>query len=409
MKRLMAILTIVVCTAGAAYAADSPQFRGPARDGRFPETGLLKEWPEGGPPVAWVTNGLGKAYSSVSVVDGAIYATGKAADGLGYLYLLDLDGNIKNRAAYGKETDEEQAPASRSTPTIDGNRAYVMSGPGVVSCFQIPELEKLWEVDALKRFGAELSTWHYAESVLIDGNRLICTPGGPDASVVALDKMTGETIWTSKGLSDAASYCSADIIEHGGRRLILTMTAKLVVGLDPETGEVLWTHRHETDHDIHAVTPVYQDGLIFYTGGYGSGSGVVQLSPDATSVTQTWKDETLDCQHHGVVLHEGHIYGTGHKTRELVCLEMKTGKIAWRTREIRQGVTVFADGMLYVYEGPGEGTVSLVKATPSGFERTGSFEVTEGTDKHWAHPTIVGGRLYIRHGDALIAYDIAAK
>ena len=409
MRKLTLIITVMVFMVGAACAEDVTQFRGPGRDGRFQESGLLKEWPSGGPPVIWVARGLGRGYSSVSVVDDTIYLTGKEGDGQGYLYLLDLDGNVKKRVAYGKETDNAQAPMSRSTPTIDGDRAYVTSAPGVVSCFRIPDATKLWEVDMMKRFGGKLPTWHIAESVLIDGNRLICTPGGPDASVVALDKVTGETVWTSKGLSDGASYCSAVIAEHGGRRLILTMTAKYVVGLVAETGEVLWKHMHETDYDIHAVAPVYHDGLVFYTGGYGSGSGALELSPDARTVTPRWKDTTLDCQHHGVVFLDGYIYGTGHKTSELLCLDMKTGKIVWRTREVRQGATVFADGMLYVYEGPRRGIVSLVKATPAGYQRTGSFEVTEGSDNHWAHPTIANGRLYIRRGNALMAYDVAAK
>ncbi len=409
MKRLAAIVVMAVCIAGAAHAGDVTQFRGPERDGRFEESGLLKAWPKGGPPVVWAAKGLGTGYSSVSVVNGTIYLTGKEKDGQGYLYLLDLDGTVKKKVAYGKETDDKQAPMSRSTPTIDGDRLYLTSGYGVVSCFRIPDGARLWEVDMMKRFGGKLPTWHIAESVLIDDNRAICTPGGKNASVVALDKMTGDTVWTSKGLSDPTSYCSAVIAEHGGRRLLLTMTAKLVVGLDADTGELLWTHEHETKHDIHAVAPIYRDGLVFYTGGYGSGSGVLELSPDATSVTPTWKDETLDCQHHGVVYLDGYLYGTGHKTSELVCLEMKTGNVMWRTRDVRQGATVFADGMLYVYEGPRRGIVSLVKATPSGFERTGSFKVTEGSDNHWAHPTIAHGRLYIRHGDVLIAYDIAAK
>ena len=409
MRRLVVIVTILVCTAGAVHAGDSSQFRGPSRDGLFQESGLLKEWPREGPPVVWVAKGLGRGYSSVSVVNGTIYLTGKEQDGQGYLYLLDLDGNVKSKTAYGKETDDKQAPMSRSTPTIDGDRLYLASAYGVVSCFRIPDATKLWQVDMMKRFGAKLPTWHIAESVLIDGNRVICTPGGPDGSVVALDKMTGETVWTSKGLSDATSYCSAVIAEHGGRRLILTMTAKYAVGLDAETGEFLWKHKHETDHDIHAVAPVYYDGLVFYTGGYGSGSGVLKLSPDASSVTLVWKDTTLDCQHHGVVFLDGYIYGTGHKTSELVCLDMKTGTIMWRTREVRQGATVYADGMLYVYEGPRRGIVSLVKAAPGGYQRTGSFKVTEGSDNHWAHPTIAHGRLYIRHGNALIAYDVAAK
>ena len=409
MKKLVMVVVLSSCMVGAVHAADSPQFRGPDRDGRFPETGLLKAWPDGGPPVAWVAKGLGKGYSSVSVVGDTIYATGKADDGLGYLFLLDLDGTIKKKVAYGKETDEEQAPASRSTPTIDGDRLYLISGLGVVHCIRIPAGTKLWEVDMLDRFGAELPTWHIAESVLIDGNNAICTPGGPDASVVALDKMTGETVWASTGLSDPASYCSAVIAYHGGRRLILTMTINYVVGLDAETGKVLWTHTHKTKHDVHAVAPVYHNGLVFYTAGVGSGSGVVELSADASSVTPVWKDTTLDDQHHGVVLLDGYIYGTGHETSELMCLDMKTGKIMWRTKEVTQGMIVFADGMLYVYEGLRRGIVSLVKPTPAGYERTGSFTVTEGTDNHWAHPTIANGRLYIRHGDALIAYDIAAE
>ncbi len=408
MRRIVMIVAIVVFMAGVACAEDVTQFRGPNRDGLFAETGLLKAWPRGGPPVVWVAKGLGTGYSSVSVVGDTIYLTGREGDGPGYLYLLDLDGNVKSKTPYGKETDERQAPMSRSTPTIDGDRAYVVSAPGIVTCFKIPAGTKLWQVDMIDQFGAELSTWHYAESVLIDGNHAICTPGGRN-TVVALDKMTGETVWTSKGLSDGVSYCSAVIVEHGGRRIMLTMTAKYVVGLDPETGEVLWTHKHETDYDIHAVAPVYDDGLVFYTGGYGSGSGVLKLSADASSVTSVWKDKTLDCQHHGVILLDGYIYGTGHETSELVCLDMKTGKIMWRTEEVTQGAVVFADGMLYVYEGPKLGIVSLVKPSPAGYERTGSFAVTEGSDKHWAHPTIANGRLYIRHGTALIAYNIAAK
>ncbi|MCX5758069.1 MAG: PQQ-binding-like beta-propeller repeat protein [Candidatus Hydrogenedentes bacterium] len=256
---------------------------------------------------------------------------------------------------------------------------------------------------------ARNSRWNGAESLLIDGDHVICTPGGDDALVVALNKMNGETVWTTKGLIDQESYCSPTIVNHNGRRILLTETGKHVVGIDPDTGSLLWRYIHFTAYDIHAVTPVYSNGLVYFTGGYASGGGALELSPDGSSVTLKWKDINLDCEHHGVVLVDGYLYGTSHKTNQLMCLEMTTGTLMWKSKEVGQGVVVYADGMLYVYEGPKRGVVSLVKAVPAGFERTGKFTVTEGTDRHWAHPTIANGRLYIRHGDALIAYDLTAK
>jgi len=404
----VAMLALLVL-AGVAHAGDSPQFRGPNRDGIFNEQGLLKAWPENGPPVAWVAKGLGNGYASASAVQGKIYVPGMLDDQNGCIFVLNLEGKVERNILYGKETVEQQAPGPRSTPTIDGNRLYLISGLGVVYCIDLTKGEKLWEANVFERFKGENSTWHLAESLLVDGDRVICTPGGPDATVVALNKMTGDTLWTTKGLSDKASYCSPTIVDHRGRRILLTETAKLVVGIDATTGALLWTHDHPTEYDIHAVTPIYKDGLVYFTGGYGSGGGALELSPDGASVTLKWTDKNLDCQHHGVVLVDGYLYGTSHNEAQLICLEMATGKLVWSTKEIKQGAVVYADGMLYVYEGPKSGVVSLVKAVPTGFERSGKFAVTEGTNNHWAHPTIANGRLYIRHGDALIAYNIAGK
>jgi len=406
--RFLTGLVTATLLASVAHGADSPQFRGPDRDGIFPETGLLKTWPEGGPPVIWVAEGLGGGYASVTVVGGRVYVPGMYNGDQGRITTLDLDGNVVGTIDYGKETLDKRAPGPRSTVTIEEDRAYVMSGFGVVTCFNPTSGDTLWQVDTLGRFGGKNITWSIAESLLIDRGNVICTPGGKDASVVALDKMTGETVWTSQGLSDLSAYCSPDVIEHGGRRIILTMTAKYVVGLDADSGEVLWKHGHETDYDIHAVTPVYADGMLYYTAGYGSGGGMLELSEDGASVTPKWRDDNLDCQHHGVILIDGYLYGAGHKSNRLLCIELKSGKVMWETRDVKQGVVVYADGMLYVYEGPKRGIVSLVKATPDGFERSGSFTVTQGADNHWAHPTIANGRLYIRHGDVLIAYDITA-
>jgi outer membrane protein assembly factor BamB len=251
--------------------------------------------------------------------------------------------------------------------------------------------------------------WHLAESVLVDGDRVICTPGGKDAVFAALDKATGNTIWTTGGVDDNTSYCSAALATHGGRRLLLNNTAKYVVGADADTGALLWTFQHKTPWGIHAVTPLYKDGLVYYVGGEKAGGGVLELSPDGTSVTSKWASLDLDCLHYGIVLDNGYLYGTGEKNDYLMCVEMTTGKVAWSAKEVGQGATVYADGMLYVYEGPKAGIVDLVKADPAGFQRTGSFSVTEGNGKHWAHPAIANGRLYIRHGDALVAYNIGAR
>ncbi len=407
---MTAAIVALAFLSGAACAGDAPQFRGPNRDGRFVEQGLLKAWPEKGPSVAWAVNGIGKGFSSASVVQGKIYVTGMLNTDDGYLFELNDHGELQRRILFGKETLNKEAPGTRSTPTLDEDRAYLVSGLGVLYCIDLTNGEKKWEVNILEQFNAKNAMWDLAESVLVDGNRVICTPGGDDAVFAALDKMTGKILWTTKGLSDRTAYCSPVIITHKGRRILTSLTGSYVVGADAETGQLLWSQEHKTPWNIHAVTPLYEDGLLYYTGGDGVGGCALELSADGSSITTKWTDTNLDCIHYGVVLVDGYLYGTGNKAGgKLVCLEMATGKLMWSTKEVREGMTVYADGMLYVHEGPKSGIVSLVKAVPAGFERTGKFVLTEGTGQHWAHPTIANGRLYLRHGDALIAYDIKAK
>ncbi|MCX5758350.1 MAG: PQQ-like beta-propeller repeat protein [Candidatus Hydrogenedentes bacterium] len=345
----------------------------------------------------------------MSVVQGKIYTTGMLDNEMGHLFILNADGTIEKKIPYGKETTEKQAPGPRSTPTLDGDRLYLMSALGVLYCIDLGKGEKKWEVNVLERFNGSNNLWNLAESPLVDGNRVICTPGGKDAVVVALDKMTGETIWATKGLDDRASYCSPVIVAHNGRRILLDETSKYVLGVDADNGTLLWTFEQKVPWDIHAVTPVYKDGLVYYTAGDAIGGGALEIAPDGKSVTSKWTNRDLDSLHHGVVLVDGYLYGTSSKRGRLACVEMATGKTMWSAKEIKECVVVYADGMLYIYEGPKSGIVSLVKAVPTGFERTGQFNLTEGTDNHWAHPVIANGQMYIRHGDALIAYDVAAK
>ena len=411
MRLPVLIMTTMITMAGIAQAADSPQFRGADRTGKFNEPGLMKQWPAEGPAVAWMAKGLGQGYGSASVVKGKVYVPGMLDGQQGFIFVLNAaNGKLEKKIPYGQDVLNENANGPRCTPTIDDTRLYFLAGTSVLYCIDHAAGKTLWQVNLIERFKAKMNTWCYSESPLVDGDRVICTAGGPDAGVVALNKMTGETVWQTKGLSDQASYCSPIIANHKGHRILLTETAKLVVGVDANTGKLLWTHPHETNYDIHAVSPVYKDGLVYYSGGYGSGGGCLELSADGSAVTPKWTDKTLDCQHHGVVEVDGYLYGTSHqKGNQLVCLEMATGKVMWTEKQVTQGALIYNDGLLYIYEGPKKGVVDLVKASPKGFESTGKFNVTEGTEHHWAHPTLANGVLYIRHGDALIAYDVKAK
>ncbi len=413
LSRKAHVVVVLSCllAAGAAVAVDSTQFRGSNRDGKYPETDLLKSWPAGGPELLWTTTGLGRGYSSVSVVGDTIYAAGMKSGNQGYIFIIDAaTGAITKELPYGTDSaGGPQGPGARSTPTIEDNRLYVMSGRGQLTCFNLPSGSQLWQVDVMGRFSGVRVQWDNAESILIDGGNVICTPGGPGASIVALNKMNGNdpTVWQSTGLSEPSSYCSPNIINHNGNRILITMTQTSVVGMDPANGTLLWKHAHPTNSDVHAVTPLYADGRVYYTAGYGSGGGILNLSPDGSSITPGWSNTVLDCQHEGVVLLDGHVYGTAQQNpKELVCLDVATGQSKWRTTQIKKGGVVYADGMLYVYEDP-SGVVSLVKASPSAYERVGSFTIPGGSNEHWAHPTIANGRMYLQHGSTLFAYNIA--
>lgn len=412
MKPRVARFAWALCTlliALGAFAADSPQFRGPTRDGIFPEHGLLKSWPEAGPPLAWQADGIGKGYAAASVANDVVYVPGMLEDKQGYLFALDTHGAVKWKTTYGPETEDAQAPGARGTPTVDGDRVYMMSGLGQLSCLATADGHMLWQVNVSKDFEAQGNMWAVAESPLVDGGLVFATPGGPNATVVALDKLTGKTTWVCSIPNERPSYCSATIFRFGDRRVLVTMTAMSIIGIDLKTGTALWTHPFPTMFNVHAVTPACEKNILYYTAGYGSGGGALDVSADGASVTQRWLDKELDCQHHGIVLLDGYIYGTSQSNSKLICLELATGKAMWSTEEVTQGDIAYADGMLYVYEGPKKGIVSLVKASPEKFERTGSFQVPPAKDKHWANPTIANGRLYIRFAEDLYAYDIAAK
>ncbi len=404
---LISSFLMVMTLVARGGGVDCPRFRGPAGDGQFPETGLLKQWPAGGPKVAWTARGLGQGYSSATVANGTVYVTGMDDQKQGCLFAFGLDGSPKWKTAYGPELGKQgmAVAGTRGTPTIDGERVFLVTGLGKLVTFDAAKGQVLKTIDLLELFGAKQAQFGFAEAVLVDGQKLICTPGGPDASLAALDKNTGEVLWRTKGLSQPTGCCSPRIISHNGQRLILTMLAQSVVAVDAGTGAVVWQHEYPQRAGVQPNPPLYAEGLVYVTSGMGAGGALLSLADTSPTAAPKWTAKIMDCRMQGTVMLDGCIYGTAQSgNKGLVCLDWKTGKVLWNAAEVGMGAVIAADGMLYVYAQ--DGKMYLVKPNAAAFESVSQFTISEGTNEHWAHPTIANGRLYIRHGDVLIVYDI---
>jgi outer membrane protein assembly factor BamB len=403
-KRIFSLF-LVICLGLAyslAYSQIESQWRGPNRDGVYPEENLMGKWPDEGPKELWAVEGLGDGYSSPAVTADRVYLTGMSG-GEGFLFAYDKNGNRLWKASYGPEWDGSR-PGARTTPTVVGDRIYLMSAKGRAVCFST-EGEKIWSVDLMAEFGARNLQWGMTESLLVDGDRVFCTPGGKDVTFVALDRHTGKPIWKIKADGEKSGYCSPCLVRHGKRRLLLSMTSKSAVGIDADTGEYLWHHPHVTDYDVNANTPLYHEGFIYTVSGYGTGGQMFQLSESGTDIERVWSQRALDSQMGAAVLVDDHIYGSGHNSRGWHCLDWKTGQVQYTERALgNKGAIIFSDGMMYCYSE--NGYVGLVKPNPQKFEVVSSFRVQKGSAEHWAHPVIKDGRLYIRHGDALMVYHI---
>jgi len=413
-RSVIALILTFLLTGAVCYGDDWPQFRGPNRDGKSAENGLLKKWPEEGPELLWSVGGLGIGFSSVAVAGGFVYTTGMI-DGEGFLFAYDIAGNLKWKESYGPEWTGSYK-GTRTTPTADGQRIYVFSGTGIMVCFNAKTGEKLWQVDTLTKFDGKNIRWGMSGSPLIDGRKVYCTPGGKKGTIVALDKMTGRTIWATTGLDELSVYCSAILIKRGANRLLVNLIQKSIVCVAADTGKLIWWEPYETPSDTGGVTPVYKDGYLYVTSAvereFTRGGVMLELSADGTSVAKKWNDQTLDSGHGGVVLVNGYLYGStfdGIPKGDWICLDWDSGKVMYDNKwNGNKGSIIYADGMLYCYD-ENTGDVALVKPSPKRFEIVSSFGITEGTGQHWAHPAISDGRLYIRHGDALMAYDIKSN
>jgi outer membrane protein assembly factor BamB len=415
-RRIAALLLAVSLQAASLHAADWPQFRGPNRDGKSPETGLLKKWPDGGPKLLRAISGFGGGFSSPVIAGERIYITGKMGDEL-KLFCFDHSGNSIWETTHGLAFRESDAPHSpypgaRAAPTIDGDTIYLLGGLGRLAAYRTSDGELIWSVDVVKELGGRVPPWGYTESVLIDGDKLICTPGSETkGTFAALDKKTGRVLWQSADVTERAEYGSPILFETDGVRQVVTMSRGGLVAVSPDDGKLLWRYNRVSGMGTpetttaHGNSPVYADGYVFEATAYHTRGGcAVSLTParNGLEAELAWESSKLNCEHGGYVVVDGDIYmnqGAGWS-----CLELKTGKERWSGRGPGKGSIISADGMLYCL---GEnGSMGLIEASPEEFNLVSSFDLPKGEGRCWTHPVISDGRLYLRWGDRLFIHDI---
>jgi outer membrane protein assembly factor BamB len=408
---LPALLLAALAVPGRA--ADWPQFRGPNRDDVSSEKGLLKEWPKDGPKLAWKATGLGGGFSSVSVAGDHIYTLGNKRDGSGdktFVVALERDGGKLVWAS-------EVGPAGGSlgcTPTVDGDRVFALGQEGDLVCLDVKDGKRVWRRNLLKDFGGSYGGWRYCESPLVDGDRAVVTPGGKDATVVALDKKTGETLWKCAipTKHNEAGYSSVVVANVGGVKHYVQLFNGGLVGVGTD-GRLLWQYEKLGPNTANIPTPVVLKDKVLGVAGYGKGGALLKLKADGKDVSaeEVYFKGELTNKHGGVVVVGDYAYGDTDDSGRPFCAEVKTGKVVWkRDPDVGQGKhsasVTYADGRLYFhYE---NGVVALVEASPAGYKETGSFKVkTDGPA--WAHPVVAGGKLYLREGDTLYCYDVSEK
>jgi len=416
------VASIFAPVSQAAEPGAWPQWRGPNRDGKSADTGLLKQWPAGGPKKLWQVDILGKGFSTVAVANGLVYITGdvggktSSSGGGGRrsrtsvtggdltLFAFNMDGKLQWKQTIDKAWTKSH-PGSRSTPTIAGGLLYLMSGNGVITCRSAKTGAEKWTRNA-REFNGRSGGWGYAESVLILGKLAIVKPGGRNC-IVALDKMTGKTVWMSTGFDAGPEYSSCLPITFDGKSCITTGTKAGIVGVDPANGKLLWSNPWSKNNTANCSDPAYADGHVFWANGYGKGGVCLKLKTTGGKIDadEAWNTKDMVNHHGGYVIHEGNIYGN--HSGGWGCLDLKTGKEKWSERGVGKGSLCWADGMLFLF-GESGGKAGLATCTPKGMEMKGTFSV-EGSGPSWAHPVVTGGRLYLRYDKNLYCFDVKSK
>lgn len=388
-----------------SMAQEFSQWHGPNRDGKYIETGLLKSWPLGGPTMLWSYTGLGEGHASAAVTVDRIYTAGMVGN-IGFIYSFSLNGKLVWKVAYGLEWFESW-PGTRSTPLIFDGKLYFMSGFGKLICLDSRDGTELWKVDIMKEFDGRNIQWGITENLLIDSDKLFCTAGGTEHNVLALNRNTGKLIWSSGGNGERSAYCSPQLIHLKNRTLLVTMTEASILGIDAANGKLLWRHPQTNKYSVHANTPYFQNGNLYCVSGYGTGGVMLKISEDGTAKQEIWRNTSLDNRMGGFIVLGDRIYGSDDENKAWFVVDWKTGTDIYSEKILSRGNVIYADGMLYCYGDSGE--VALVEPTTSGFRKISSFQVPLGTFQHWAHLVIRDGRLYVRHGNSLMVYDIRSK
>ena len=399
-----AVVVLWVASIVGAAEAEWPGWRGPNRDGKSPDTGLLKAWPDDGPKLVWKVSTVGSGFSSVAVSGGKIYITGGVGGRL-VLFAFDMGGKLQWKV------DVDQAHSrsplgSRATPMIEGGKLYLISGNGRVACLDASSGKEQWATH-VRKFGGRQPGWAYAESVLIHKDMAIVKPGAQQGCIAALDRNTGELRWQSSDFAAGAEYGSSIAVSFGGKDLIITGSRSGIVCVDASDGALQWSNPWSANNTANCPTPAFEDGYVFWANGYGRGGICLTMrqAGDRVLADEAWTTRGMNCHHGGYIIHEGHIYGN--HGGGWTCLELKTGERQWFERGVGKGSVCWADGMLYLF-GENGGRVGLANCSPEGMTLKGRFRV-EGRGPSWAHPVVIGGRLYIRYDTNLYCFDVDAK
>jgi outer membrane protein assembly factor BamB len=396
-------------TADGLIASPEPgwsQWRGPRRDGISDETGLLPSWPKGGPKLLWETDGLGRGWSSPIVVDGRLYVTGDVGDDL-IVYAFDTNGKLLWKTSNGASW-QGSYPGSRACCAYSEERLYHLNAHGRLACLDVESGNELWAVNILKRFRGENITWALSECLLVDGPRVLVTPGGRDALMAALDKKTGQTVWTTEPIgSDRTSHCSPILFRFGGRRLIANCSSEHGFGADADTGKLLWTVPLKNQYGVNVATPVYGSGRVFYVTPYGEHGRLYRLRADADRVTaeHVWTSQLDTVTGCGILVGDT-LFAAGYrKSKWWFGLDWRSGRTECELKDFTTGAAIYADERLYVLDE--RGNVGLLKIDDDGLHVAGRFRLFSARRRDaWAHPVLFDGRLYLRYHNTLWCYDV---
>jgi outer membrane protein assembly factor BamB len=410
--RIAAVGLVGSVLAAAALAQDWPQFRGPDRTGVSKETGILKAWPAEGPKLVWKGTNLGEGHATPSVAGGKIFGMGLRGDGAEeVVWALDEKTGKElwsTKIAAGTVLQARQGGnGSRCTPTVDGDKLYVLGVSGELACLNVADGKVVWQKSLVKDFGGEVPRWGYSESPLVDGDKVIAAPGG-SKSIVAFNKKDGSVAWVSEVPgSNEAHYSSAIVANVGGQKQYIHFLSGGVVGIDAATGKHLWTYAAPANRTANCSAPIYKDGMVFAATGYQTGGGLAKLTKSgaATTAEEVYFTRNMQNHHGGMVLIGDYLYGFDDAGRSLTCIEFKTGKVMWADRSVGKGSITAVDGMLILRSE--RGPVALVEANPNAYVEKGRFEQPERSRAaSWPYPVVANGKLYLRDQDIMLVYDL---